>query len=92
MRVRERRPVVEAIQWFKPGDHPSVVGQPTPGCGCNIIGGPGFRPHIHVGRQGNGYLVDPGDWVIGSEDGGFVVLSDEEFRKNYEEIGGSNER
>lgn len=49
-RYLKKQVVVEAVQWFKHGDHPAVAAEPD-GTGC--IDTPEGR-----------LRVDPGDWII----------------------------
>ena len=44
--------VVEAVQWFKPGDHPAVVAE-SPAASTGYIDTPEGR-----------LKVEPGDWII----------------------------
>lgn len=75
MRVRRKpidRPVLEARQWFPGAQLPLV--QDTP------LGG-------HLVTTGIDVWVDPGMWVLYDADGEFaVLLSDEWFRGEYEEV------
>jgi len=52
---RKRPVVVEAVRWFKPGDHPAVV--------ADAASPTGFGIHTleHTGIK---HEVTPGDWII----------------------------
>jgi hypothetical protein len=51
-RYQKKQVVVEAVQWFKPGDHPAVVAEPGP------------DPIGYVDTPEGRLRVDPGDWII----------------------------
>jgi hypothetical protein len=58
VKFRRKASVVEAVQWFKPGDHPAVE--------CRTIGGETEIPHVkHL--MGGHIVVRPGDWIVTGE-------------------------
>jgi hypothetical protein len=68
----QHKPItVEAVQWFKMGDHPNVVPLGINGYGIMY-------------KQ---TVVYPGDWIITSPNGEISVVKDSEFRETYEEVG-----
>lgn len=74
MKYRKKPVVVEAVQWFKDGDHPGVELQDSD-----------FdRFYGYIGTPEDGYDVYSGDWIIG--DPVTDVLSDEDFHATYDEV------
>lgn len=77
-RFRKKPVEVEAVRWFRPGDHPAVR--------CRTIAGETEPPHVR-GRQGT-VVVHPGDWIITEPDGsGHYPCADDIFRATYEPVG-----
>ena len=80
MRYRHRPTEVDAVQWFKAGDHPAVM-EP-----CELQ-----RMHHRnfVVKTRAGFLKDvrPGDFVLTLENGTHEVLSAAEFEALYEAVG-----
>ncbi|CAE6700377.1 hypothetical protein R69888_00710 [Paraburkholderia haematera] len=69
MQFRKRNSIVEASQWFVPGDHPRVERQGQ----MWAIGTPeGWRK------------VNPGDWILTDGTGNSWPMGDREFRYRYE--------
>ena len=66
MKYRKKPVVVEAVQWFKIGDHPAVavydkgdVSGPCSECGRdNKVG------HGWIKTKEGGHIVCPADWII----------------------------
>ncbi len=77
MKFRKKPVVIEAVQWFKHGDHPAV-----------FI----FQGESQVWVHGQAYietlegrhLVRPGDWIITGVRGEHYPCRDDIFRKTYE--------
>jgi hypothetical protein len=86
MKYRKRPVVVEASQWWKPGDHAAVV-HPIP-AGVPIVKA-GLATHA-VEAMGaiqtlEGWiLVSPGDFVIRGVHGEFYPCKPDIFEKTYE--------
>jgi len=82
-KFRKMPVVVEAMQWFKPGDHPKVV-YPVPdriqmgrneGCGMGAI------------KTLEGWhLVSPGDWIICGVKGEYYACKPDIFEMTYEAV------
>ena len=69
MRFQKRDRIVEATQWFSPGDHPSVV----------------QRDRVWSVATPEGWCdVQPGDWVITSSEGTVCCMRDHLFVILYE--------
>ncbi|MDR3582643.1 MAG: hypothetical protein P4L67_05195 [Candidatus Pacebacteria bacterium] len=61
---------VDAVQWFKEGDHPDVY----------MLGGdPYFKTENSVVPQD----VNPGDWIVTPPNGRSMLCSHEEFNEAY---------
>lgn len=78
---RKKSIEVEAVQWFKPGDHPAVKAQEAAGGGRGFDTGYGQIDHV-TGH----YLVIPGDWIITGVNGEAYVLKPDVFEASYEEV------
>lgn len=70
-RYQKKSLVVDAVQWFKPGDHPAVVGE-SDGSGGNHIETPEGR-----------LRVAPGDWIITGVAGEHYPCKPDVFQKLY---------
>ncbi|GLS44398.1 Gp49 family protein [Methylobacterium brachythecii] len=70
-----KKPVtIDAVQWFKPGDHPAVS--------VRTSGGETELPSVR-GKQG-AVRVDPGDWIIQELDGsGYYPCKPDVFAQTY---------
>ncbi|MFM0732672.1 hypothetical protein PQQ52_19515 [Paraburkholderia sediminicola] len=69
MKFQKRNWLVEATQWFTPGDHPAVE----------------QRNSVWSIATPEGWTdVHPGDWVITSSDGSIHCLSNRRFFDLYE--------
>lgn len=78
-RFRKKPVVVEATQWFKPGDHPAVK-KTAPGRGS-------LKPRGVVQTAGGTAIVDPGDWVITEPNGrGHYPCKPDIFEATYEPV------
>ena len=68
-RYQKKSLVVDAVQWFEPGDHPAVVAD---GSGANHIETPEGR-----------LRVEPGDWIITGVAGENYPCKPDVFQKLY---------
>ena len=68
-RYHKKSLVVDAVQWFKPGDHPAVA---SDGSGGNQIETPEGR-----------LRVEPGDWIITGVAGENYPCKPNVFQKLY---------
>jgi hypothetical protein len=75
MKFRQKPVVVEAVQFLKSFDHPSVswVILPT-----------GKGVYWFDAFEEGGYIVTPGDWIITSANGEISHCKQEVFNMNYE--------
>ncbi len=85
---RKDAETVEAIQWFKQGDHEAVVqtttahlmcSLPCPSCGTRIA-------HGFLDIVKNGTIVCPGDWIITNGKGEHSLCKRDVFNETYELI------
>lgn len=74
---RKRPIVIEATQWFKPGDHPAVVVD-------YFDGGQGPLPQIKT-PEGD-LFVERGNWIITGIEGEHYAIRDSVFHKTYEAV------
>ncbi len=72
MKYRKKPIVVEAVQWFKHGDHNMVV----------PITGDGTNGWIHT-LEG-GHVVSPGDWIIRGISDEYYPCKPHIFEATYE--------
>lgn len=83
-KFRKKPVVIEAVRWFKHGDHPEVV--PVP------YDHPVDRNSIRIGEWGwvqtleGGHLVSPGDWIIKGVKGEFYPCKPDIFEATYERV------
>ena len=77
-KYRRRPEIVDAVQWFKHGDHPAVK---NPCC---------TSTHGHLKGSAHHDLpymtVAPGCWIITMEDGCVGRVTAEDFQKYYEPV------
>lgn len=75
MRFRKKPIVIEAVQWFAPGDHAAVVADPRSPTGFAIR-----TPENTVVK----HEVTPGDWIITGIKGEFYPCKPDVFVATYE--------
>jgi hypothetical protein len=72
-KYRKKSSIVDAVQWFKDGDHPDVTANSA-----------GDSQYLY---DDWGYFeVDPGDWIVTYEDGTVVCCDPETFAQFFEPI------
>lgn len=76
MKYRKRPIIVDAVQWFKDGDHPRV----DKFCHDGV-------QYIWTGNQY--FPVEPGDWIIFKPNGTSCVVKPGVFEETYEPVGDS---
>ncbi|MEZ2311753.1 hypothetical protein AB6809_34630 [Paraburkholderia sp. RCC_158] len=77
MKFQKRNCIVEATQWFSPGDHPAVT----------------QRDRVwSVATPDGWYAVRPGDWVITASDGTIYCMQNMLFVDLYEPLSGTYEK
>lgn len=70
-RYLKKQVVVEAVQWFKPGDHPSVITETGNGSAA------------YVDTPEGRLRVEPGDWIITGVAGENYPCKPEIFKQLY---------
>lgn len=86
MNFRKKPVVVEAVQWFRLGDHPVVVPVPAnhslhDALNGSIVAHYGWCPTLE-----GGHIVTPGDWIIKGVKGEFYPCKPDVFAKTYESV------
>lgn len=76
MRYRKKPVVIDAVQWFKMGDHPAVVE-------ATLSGMPLFIVDTLEGHM----RVTPGDWIITGVQGEHYPCKPDIFEMTYEPEG-----
>lgn len=80
MKYRKKPVVIEATQWFKPGDHPKVVLKCAPGRYADE-----GTPWVET-LEG-GHIVTPGDYIITGVKGEHYPCKPDIFELTYEAVG-----
>jgi hypothetical protein len=78
MKFRKKPVVIEAVQWFKMGDHPKVIKYSPPG----VVGYSDTQGWIQT-LEG-GHVVTPGDWIITGVKGELYPCKPDIFEATYE--------
>lgn len=95
MKYRKKAVVVEASQWWKPGDHPAVVPVPLEiqipaGTTASAVTAD-ERERLGAIRTLEGWmLVTPGDFVIRGVHGEHYACHPDIFRETYEPVTGDD--
>lgn len=76
MKFRKRSSVVQAVQWFKPGDHPAVE--------CRTFGNETEIPHLKM--PGGHVAIRPGAWIVEETPGYYTVYDPKTFAKVFEPV------
>jgi hypothetical protein len=82
-KFRKKPVVIEAVQWFKDGDHPAVVRKTDPHRYADE--GLPWVPTLE-----GGHVVTPGDWIITGVAGEHYPCKPEIFAQTYEPADGVN--
>lgn len=75
MKYRKKPVVIEAVQWFKHGDHAQVEHIPYDS---------DDRGHGWIKTLEGGHIVSPGDWIIRGVRGEFYPCKPDIFDATYE--------
>lgn len=90
MKFRKKPVVIEAVQWFKDGDHPAVkqssafyheIGPFSPG-----IINKSERKYRYIKTLEGNITVTPGDWIITGVNGEHYPCKPDIFEKTYEQV------
>lgn len=86
MKFRKKPVVIEAVQWFKDGDHPNVVAIPEEM--RDTIDSRTAAVYIDSCRWietlEGGHIVTPGDWIITGIQGEHYPCKPDIFEQTYE--------
>lgn len=77
MKFRKKPVVIEAVQWFRHGDHPLVVADPSPHVRSD---------HGWIETLEGGHVVTPGDWIITGVKGEHYPCKPDIFEMTYERV------
>lgn len=82
MKYRKKPVVVEAVQWFRHGDHPYVKKMPHD----LLYNCSGVRAEDHgwIKTLEGGHIVSPGDWIITGVKGEHYSCKPDIFALTYE--------
>ena len=83
MKYRKKPEIVDAVQWFKMGDHEAVQQSNLNSDMCFFCKLP-LKDHGYF-LNGREYIC-PGDWVITDSHGDNSVSDNETFQENYEAV------
>ena len=78
MKYRKKPVVIEAVQWFKLGDHPKV--EPL------HPRNPGFEDYGRIETLEGEHVVTPGDWIITGVKGECYPCKPDIFEMTYEAV------
>jgi hypothetical protein len=87
-KYRKKPVVVEAVQWFKLGDHSVVTefeskyGTPVICVGC----GKSSHDHGNCPTLEGYHIVCPGDWIICGVKGEYYPCKPDIFKETYEKV------
>jgi hypothetical protein len=77
MKFRKKPVVIEAVQWFKMGDHPAVIS-------TLIATSLSAVPVPWIKTLEGGHVVTPGDWIITGVKGEHYLCKPDIFELTYE--------
>ena len=84
MLYRRKSPIVEAVQWHRPGDHPAVesLEDEDTEIACLICGK--MQGHGWIDLPTGGAVVCPGDWIVTDEYGHHSIYTAANFQAMFE--------
>lgn len=85
-KYRKKPVIIEAVQWFKMGDHPAVTSMNAPFAKhpwCGVCG-KNRREHGVCPTLEGQHLVCPGDWIITGVKGENYPCKPDIFEATYE--------
>jgi hypothetical protein len=86
MRQYRKKPVViEAVQWFRHGDHPMVT-PATMEQAAGVTSGVSWKTCGWVKTLEGGHVANPGDWIIKGVKGEYYPCKPDIFAETYEEV------
>ena len=81
-KYRKKPVVIDAVQWFDHGDHPSVSNEAPMFSRCDICAKDSDL-HGWIKTLEGGHLVCPGDWIITGVEGEHYPCKPSIFEKTY---------
>lgn len=88
IKYRKKPVVIEAVQWWKDGDHPQVVEIPEKV--RDTIDARSTALELNkmrwIGTLEGGHLVTPGDWIIKGVKGELYPCKPDIFEATYEPV------
>jgi hypothetical protein len=81
MKYRKKPVVINAVQWFKMGDHPGVLDGPLDDCPEFI-----YEHHGWIQTLEGGHIVTPGDYIITGVMGEIYPCKEKIFKLTYEAV------
>lgn len=90
---RKKPVVIEAVQWFKHGDHPEVMNPVWSHCGgnfCDVCGRLLDGIHGFIKTLEGGHRVCPGDWIIKGVKGEFYPCKPDVLAATYDAVDSDN--
>ena len=79
MKHRKKPVVIDAVQWFKMGDHPNITPYENEPNGYGV--GYGWIKTLE-----GGHIVTPGDWIITGVKGEQYPCKPDIFQATYEPV------
>lgn len=84
-KFRKKPVVIEAVQWFKDGDHPAVR-RATRDQAIGLVPGLLWEHAGWVATLEGGHVVKPGDWIITGIKGENYPCKPDIFSATYEPV------
>ena len=85
-KYRRKEEIVEAVQWFKPGDHPQVAPWGEQGEDACFFCGKPWQEHGDL--HGHGNAVCPGAWIVTFGPASVFVIKDCHFQDGFIPVDG----
>jgi hypothetical protein len=84
MKFRKKSLVVEAMQWFKHGDHPAVIQETEENRPYGALPLP--EEFGVIPKFGGMHIVAPGDWILTRWKGKYYPCKPDIFEMTYEKV------
>lgn len=81
-KFRKKPVVIEAVQWFKTGDHPAVEMKEPP----YMSGIDSTEPIPWIKTLEGGHIITPGDWIITGIKGENYPCKQDIFEATYDPV------
>ena len=86
--MQKKSAIVEAIQWFEHGDHPTVEPYKYLISNCSHCSKSGNEHGIIRTIYGDYFIVCPGDWILETEKGNYLAYHPKDFKRLYTKMKG----